>query len=563
MDWVQNYNPLASAFWSPLVAALPIVVLTGLLLSGVAAWRAAMSGLAIAVAVAVVVFKMPAAAAASAALYGTCFGLMPIGWIVFSAVFLYNLTVRSGQFQVVKYSVAAISPDRRMQALLIAFCFGSFLEGGAGFGAPVAITSALLIGLGFPPLYAAGLALLANTSPVAFGSIGIPITTLAHVAGVNELALGQMAAQQLTPFALIIPAWLVVVMSGWKGLKGAWLAVLLCGGCYATIQLVVATFHGPSLVNVLSGLGSLVLLTILLRLWQPKEICGFPEERVAASGSEASNGTTVATAPAQSAGQIAYAWMPWVLLSAAISLWGWPACKDVLDRGFLAAAQAVGGGESSKITMPGLNVYRTFPAEAAAPGTDRAAKPMEATYDYNFLATSGSGVFLAAIAAAFWLRISPRVFLDEFWKTLMGVRWALLTIACMLALAYTMKFSGADVTLGMVFVHTGRFYPLFAPLLGWVGVVVTGSDTSSNAMFGSLQRITAQRLGLNPVLIVASNSTGGVMGKMIAAQSVAVAAAATDQKNGEGRILRFVLLHSIVLAVLVGLLTMAMQMLHS
>ena len=380
----------------------------------------------------------------------------------------------------------------------------------------------------------------------------------------DELALSQMAGRQLPFLSVIIPAWLVAVMSGWKGLQGAWPAILVCGGSFAAIQFFISNFHGPALVDVLGGLGSLALLTIFLRFWRPKETWRFPGERATAqtgenrdAGKQAVSEAGPAASPAPTARQIAYAWVPWVLLSVMISLWGWPAWKGALDSGFLATMRAcLRRPGRQKSSVPGLQVYRTAPAEPVAPGTDRAAKSMDAAYDCNFFSTSGTGVFLAAILAAFWLRVSPRVFVAEFCRTLFGVRWALVTIACMLALAYTMKFSGADVTLGLAFVHTGWFYPLFAPLLGWLGVVVTGSDTSSNAMFGSLQRVTAQRLGLNPVLIVASNSTGGVMGKMIAAQSIVVAAAATNQKGGEGRILRFVLFHSIVLAALIGLLTL-------
>lgn len=511
--WVQNYDPLASALWSPLVAALPILVLSGLLLAGVAAPRAALSGLITALAIAVAAFKMPWAAAGAAALYGACFGLMPIGWIVLTAVFLYNLTVRAGQFEIVKHSVAAISPDRRMQALLIAFSFGSFLEGGAGFGAPVAISAALLIGLGFPPLYAASLTLLANTAPVAFGSIGIPIITLAKVSDMDVTALSRMAGCQLTFLSIIIPVWLVAVMSGWKGVKGAWPAILVCGGSFAVIQLLVATFHGPALVDVAAGLGSLALLTVFLRFWRPKETWRFPGESELSINNPDEREAGPVVPPPPTARQIAYAWVPWVLLSAMIFLWGWPAWKGALDTGFPAAMRVVCGVRATKVAVPGLQVYRTEPAEPAVPGTSRAAKAMDATYDWNIFSSAGSGVFLAAVLAAFWLRVSPRVFLAEFGRTLFSVRWALATIACMLALAYTMKFSGADLTLGLAFVHSGWFYPLFAPLLGWLGVVVTGSDTSSNAMFGSLQRVTAQRLGLNPVLIVTSNSTGGRSGQ--------------------------------------------------
>ena len=593
MEWVQVYDPLGSAVLSSAIAALPIVLLLGLLLSGVPAPRAALAGLVGALGVAIGVFRMPTSAALAAAAYGGCYGLLPIGWIVLAAVLLYHLTVRSGQFDVVKRSVTAISPDRRMQALLIAFSFGTFLEGAAGFGTPVAISAALLIGLGFSPLYAAGLALLANTSPVAFGALGTPIILLAEVSHIDVMALSQMAGRQLTLFSLIIPAWLVAVMSGWKGVKGCWPAILVCGGSFAAIQFCTSNFHGPTLVNVVGGIGSLLSLTVFLQFWQPKEIWRFPEEEIEQEtattkltkddGSEEESAESNDLAKQQplaasqvgqqplavsqidqsggnplTARQVAYAWMPWVLLSAMVFFWGWPAWKTYLNGGGEEHPNCLAGVSRLTFEVPWLHevVYRTKPVVKVPPGADRAEKPEKAVYELNWLSTTGTGVFLAAVLSAFWLRISPRVFLSEFGRTLFRVRWAMFTIACMLALAYTTKYSGADATLGLAFTHTGWFYPFFAPMLGWLGVALTGSDTSCNALFGSLQRITAEQLGLNPVLIVASNSTGGVMGKMIDAQSIVVAAAATGQSGGEGRILRFVFLHSLVLAALVGLLTL-------
>ena len=400
-----------------------------------------------------------------------------------------------------------------------------------------------MIGLGFPPLYAAGLTLLANTSPVAFGSIGIPITTLAKVSGLDKLALSQVAGRQLTFFAVIIPAWLVVVMSGWKGLKGSWPAILVCGGSYAAIQFVVSSLHGPALVNVLSGLGSLALLTIFLHSGAQGNLAF---SRRAGDGLVASESQLTADGSSRPCDSDGLADRLCVGALGAVVGVDFPLGMAGLERnnsttvswqrrGLFAASKRQ-RSQCRGCTSIGPSRRSRWSREAIM-----RRNAMEAAYDWNFLSTSGTSVFLAAILAAFWLRVSPRVFVAEFRRTLVGVRWALVTIACMLALAYTMKFSGADVTLGLAFVHTGWFYPLFAPFLGWLGVVVTGSDTSSNAMFGSLQRITAQRLGLNPVLIVASNSTGGVMGKMIAAQSIVVAAAATNQKGGEGRILRFVL----------------------
>jgi len=547
--WVQTYNPWGSEWLSTLVAAIPILLLLGSLVAGASAPRAAWRGLAAALLIAIFVYDMPAKPALAAAGFGACFGLLPIGWIVLNAVFLYHLTVRSGQFEIVKRSVAAISPDRRMQALLIAFSFGTFLEGAAGFGTPVAISAALLIGLGFSPLYAAGLALIANTSPVAFGALGTPIKMLHTVSDIDELALSQMAGRQLPLFSLIIPAWLVAVMSGWKSVKGCWPAILVCGGSFALIQFLVSNLHGPTLVDVLGGVGSLVALTVFLRFWQPKEIWRFPDEKP---------NPAAADDPPPTARQVAFAWTPWVLLSAMVFVWGVPAWRDVLD-----GTTAEKPGVLHAITCPAVEVprlhnvvHRSGRVANLADESAKAEKPEKAVYELNWLSTTGTGIFLAAILSAFWLRIPLRAFLRQLGETLVRVRWAIFTIACMLALAYTTKYSGADATLGLAFTHTGWLYPFFAPMLGWLGVALTGSDTSSNALFGSLQRITAEQLGLNPILIVASNSTGGVMGKMIDAQSIVVAAVATGQSGSEGQILRFVFFHSLVLAAMIGVLTL-------
>ncbi len=550
LPWVQRYNPCGSEFLSTLVAAIPILLLLGSLVAGASAPRAAWRGLAAAVLIAIFVYGMPAESALAAAGFGACFGLLPIGWIVLNAVFLYHLTVRSGQFEIVKRSVAAISPDRRMQALLIAFSFGSFLEGAAGFGTPVAISAALLIGLGFRPLHAAGLALIANTSPVAFGALGTPIVTLADVAGYkgHELELSQMAGRQLPFFSLLIPAWLVAVMSGWKGVKGCWPAILICGGSFAAIQFTVSNLHGPWLVDVLGGVGSLVALAAFLRFWQPKEVWRFPDEdsRPAASND-----------PPPTAIQVAYAWVPWLLLSVAVFVWGIPGWKTVLNGGSDEEPNVLHGISAPCFEVPQLDlIYRSGHVAGLTDESARADKPEPAVYEFKWLSAAGTGIFLAAVLSAAWLRISPWVFLRQFGETLVRVRWAVFTIACMLAVAYTTRFSGTDGTLGLAFVHAGWLYPFFAPMLGWLGVALTGSDTSSNALFGSLQRITAQQLGLNPILIVASNSTGGVMGKMIDAQSIVVAAVATGQSGSEGQILRFVFFHSLILAAMIGVLTL-------
>lgn len=550
MEWVQVYDPFGSAWISTIMAAAPIVVLLGLLVSGVAAHRAAVLGLAVALAVAVWGYGMPASAACASALYGAAFGLLPIGWIVLAAVFLFHLTVRSGQFEIVKRSVVSLSPDRRMQALLIAFSFGSFIEGAAGFGTPVAISAALLIGIGFSPLYAAGLALLANTAPVAFGALGTPIITLAKISGLDEMALSQVAGRQLPLFSLIVPVWLVAIMSGWRGVRGCWPAILVSGGSFAALQCAMANLHGPALVDVVGGIGSMIALAVFLRFWQPADTWRFADETTA--------GETPVKEPL-SRRQLAYAWGPWALLSVMVFLWGWPSFKTLLNGGDAAAPNVLASIGKASFEIPGLHdvVYRASPVARVAPGSSLASEPEKAVFDFNWLSTTGTGIFIAAILTGGWLRIAPGIFVREFVDTLWKMRWALLTISCMLALAFTTKYCGSDATLGLAFTRTGWWYPFFAPLLGWLGVALTGSDTSSNALFGGLQRITAEQLGLNPLLIVGSNSTGGVMGKMIDAQSIVVAAVATGQTGQEGRILRFVFLHSLALAGLIGLLTLA------
>ncbi|MCS7046870.1 MAG: lactate permease LctP family transporter, partial [Gemmataceae bacterium] len=492
---------------------------------------------------------------------GAAFGLLPIGWIVLMAIFLYNLTVATGQFEIVKHSVAALSSDRRIQALLIAFSFGAFVEGAAGFGTPVAISAALLMGTGFKPLYAAGLALLANTSPVAFGALGTPIITLGQVTGLDIIQLSAMAGRQLPIFSLIVPVWLVWVMAGWRGVVGVWPALLVCGGSFAIVQFALANYHGPWLVDVAGGLVSLVSLALFLRVWQPAEVWHFPDEPPPAPQ---------ANFPHPSRWQIASAWVPWGLLSVFVFLWGLPPVKTALGAPDRTLKKAF-ADRPETIAIQATVVMIKVPALHGRIARDqpvvRQREAETAIYDLNWLSATGTGIFCAAVLSAAWLRIAPRRFLVLFAKTCRAMRWPLLTIACMLAIAYTTRYSGMDATLGLAFTRTGWLYPLFAALLGWLGVALTGSDTSSNALFGSLQTITAGQLvdaGIVPltdvqakVLFAAANSTGGVMGKMIDAQSIVVAAVATGQHNQEGPILRFVFVHSLVLALLMGLWVLA------
>jgi lactate permease len=566
MTWTQNYDPLGNPLLSTLLAALPIVLLLGALATGrVPSWLAALLGLAAAYLTAALVFVadnpgLPDRGARVAAWaptmlaalgHGAAFGLLPIGWIVLAAIFLYTLTVETGQFEIVKHSIATLSDDRRLQALLIAFSFGAFVEGAAGFGTPVAISAALMMGAGFKPLQAAGLALLANTSPVAFGALGSPIIMLAKVTvppdptvppdvalAAWELRLSQMAGRQLPIFSLLVPVWLVWVMAGWRGVRGVWPALLVCGGSFALVQFLASNLHGPWLVDVAGGLVSMVCLALFLRVWKPREIWHFADEPPPAA--EARRYTTR---------QVVAAWVPWLLLTAFVFLWGLPQIKQPLSKTSLTVA------------VPSL--HETI---QRGPAVAEKTEPEIGTYDFHWLSTTGTGIFLAAVASAAWLRIGPRRFVALFGLTCWRMRWPIFTIACMLAIASVTRFSGMDAALGLALTQTGWIYPLFAALLGWLGVALTGSDTSSNALFGSLQTITARKLvhnGVLPltepqamVLLATANSTGGVMGKMIDAQSIVVAAAATQQPGHEGPILRFVFLHSLVLAILMGLLVL-------
>ncbi|MBI2833667.1 MAG: lactate permease LctP family transporter [Acidobacteria bacterium] len=581
MEWVQLYDPLGQAWLSTAAAALPIVLL--LVTLGVLEWpahRAALTGLVSALAVSIAVYGMPVGAATATAAYGAAYGLFPIGWIILNAVFLYNLTVRTGQFQIVKDSVAHLSADRRIQALLIAFSFGAFIEGAAGFGTPVAISAALLMGLGFAPLYAAGLALIANTAPVAYGAIGTPIITLAAVTGIPAETLSAMAGRQLPFVSLLVPAWLVVTLSGWSGLAGVWPAVLVAGGSFAVVQFLWSNYIGPELVDIMGGLVSLVSLAIFCRRWKPHEAWRFSSDEpsdgtphLAAVATRDTTSTPLAAHVPYTRAQMARAWMPWVFLSVFVTLWGLTVTKALLNGGFagLATYRATGRPAAASLVlsptfdMPGLHrrVYRDYPVEAQPVDRARvsdpaykAARAEAARFTFNWLSATGTGIFFAALLSAIYLRLGVGEFSSVWFATWMRMRRALATIALMLALGFVTRYGGSDATLGLAFTHTGVLYPFFAALLGWLGVALTGSDTSSNVLFGSLQKITAQQLGLDPVLITTANSTGGVMGKMIDAQSIVVATASTAQQGQEGRILRFVFWHSIALACIMGIIVL-------
>ncbi len=549
MIWSQNYDPFGARWLSTAVAALPVVVLLGLVALGhIRVWMAALLGLATALAVALFAFRMPASAAFGSALYGAGYGLFPIGWIVLNVMFLHTLTVQSGRFELLRTQLTRLAPDRRVQLILVAYAFGGFIEGSAGFGAPVAITAAMLMQLGFAPIRASAMALLANTAPVAFGSVGIPITTLAQVTGLDVLELSKMAGRQLPVFSLMIPFWIVVAYGGWRALAGVWPAALVAGGSFASVQFLVSNFHGPWLVDTAAGLASITSLVVLLRFWRPSDRWTPPEEARLEPGTPTAPGSAenapAPAAPTALARSTGNPWVPWLLLAGVLFVWGVPAVRKSLD-----------GLSAPSFPVPGIHqqVVRVPPVVEAV-----AARPEEALFKLNWISATGSGILLAGILAGFWMGFSPREMVRTYAATALRVRGSLVTIAAMLALGNITKYSGADATLGLALAGTGPLYPFFGTLLGWLGVALTGSDTASNVLFGGLQKITSQQLGLNPYLMCAANSVGGVMGKMIDAQSIVVAGVATRVHGQEGKILRAVFGHSIALASLVGLLVTAM-----
>jgi lactate permease len=534
MHWTQNYDPLGSPTLATLCAALPLIVLLGAIgFVQVRAHLAALLGLAMALLVSVLVFRMPLSCVASAAAYGAAYGLMPIGWIILNLLFLYQMTVKHGSFASLREHFRSIVPDKRIQLLLVAFSFGAFFEGAAGFGTPVAITAAILIQLGFSPLQASVYTLIANTAPVAYGALGTPIVALSGVTGISVLSLSAMVGRQLPFFTAIIPFWVVAVYAGRRGLMGVWPAALVAGLGFAIPQYLISNYHGPWLVDIAGSICSLSAILVLLKYWRPSD----PHYAAAEVERAESQNTTLSRA------DVARGWAPWILLATVIFLWGLPPVKDRLKQ--------IG---EPKLPVPGLHqvVSRGYPV-VVKPTVERPTNPEAAVFDFNWLSATGSGILVAAILAGFLMRFSPAEMLRVYVETLIQVRFTLVTIAAMLALGFVTKYSGADATLGLALARTGVLYPFFGTLLGWLGVALTGSDTSSNVLFGSLQTITASQAGISPTLMAAANATGGVMGKMVNAQSIVVASTATNYYGHEGLILRRVFLHSLFFAALVGL----------
>ncbi len=541
--WTQVYTPVGgSVALSALVAAIPVVVLLGLLAFGhVKAHWSALAGLASCLLVSTLVYGMPLSFAVAAALHGAAFGLFPIGWIVLNAIFLYDVTVRTGKFEIVKASIAGLAQDRRIQALLIAFSFGAFIEGAAGFGTPVAISAAMLIALGFKPLSAATLALIGNTAPVAYGALGTPLIALASVTGLPLDALSAMAGRQLPFFSVLIPFWLVWVMAGRRNMLEVWPACLAAGLSFGIAQALVSNLHGPWVVDIIGALVSMLALVILLSMWQPKTLWRFAHETPESEALETRYGRK----------ETIVAWLPWVLLCIFVFTWGVPQVKALLNGGTGGAPNWLSGFSSVTFQVPYLHlgIIRSAPVVAVP-------TPDPAVFTLNWLSATGTSLLFAGVTSALLLGFGPLQIVKLFWGTLERVGFSLLTIAAMLALGFSTRYGGLDATMGLAFASTGVLFPFFSPLLGWLGVALTGSDTSSNVLFGGLQQITAQQLGISPILAAASNSTGGVMGKMIDAQSIVVAGVATGQKGQEGTILRAVFWHSVALACLVGVLVL-------
>jgi len=535
--WQQNYDPLNNAFLSTVLAALPIIIL----LSSIAVFKirihfAALFSLMIAIFVAIFIYQMPVTAAAASTIYGGAYGLFPIGWNILNLIFLYQLTVNKGLFAVIRQHLASIAPDPRIQVILIAFSFGAFFEGAAGFGTPVAITAAILIQLGFKPLAASGLSLIANTAPVAFGALGTPIIALSGVTGIDVQQLSAMVGRQLPFFSVLIPFWVVWTMAGFRGMLGVWPVALIAGLFFAVPQFLVSNFQGPWLVDIIASVSSLIAIIVLLRFWKPKTIWKMTDagEANAASFEQVKVHRK----------RLFVAWLPWVLLTLFIFVWGLPLVKKTLNT--ISAPEY-------KIAYLHNRLSRTPPI-VPEPTLEKPTKPEEAVFKLNWLSATGTGIFVAAVVAGFAIGYSLRQLLRVYAQTLWRVRFSLITITAMLGFGYVTKYSGTDATLGLALAKTGVLYPFFGTMLGWLGVALTGSDTSSNVLFGSLQTITAKQTHINPVLMAAANSSGGVMGKMVDAQSIVVGSTATNWYGHEGEILRYVFFHSIALAALVGVL---------
>jgi lactate permease len=539
--WNQVYNPFGNATLSTIAAAIPVVTLLILIASGkVKAHVAAIVALVLANLVAIFLFTMPANLAIRASLLGIVSGFFPIGWIVLNVIFMYQLTVRAGRFEVLKRAVGGVTADRRLQLLLIAFSFGAFFEGASGFGTPVAITGAVLIGLGFSPLAASGLSLIANTAPVAFGALGTPIQGLAQVTGLDPYTLGAMVGRQLPIFSLLVPFWVVWAFAGWKGMKEVWPAILVTGLSFAIPQFLISNYINPWIVDIGASLISMGCLILFLKIWQPKVLWLSPALRGNDESASTMPPAKLIDQTPLTSGELFTALLPWIILCAILLVWGTGWFKAAVNPVF-----------TWNYPVPELHNMINKVAPVVPTPTKEGA-----IFSFTYLSFTGTGILIAAVIAGFIMGLSPGTIIAEYGRTIKLCAYSLVTISAMLAIGTLTRLSGVDATLGLAFAATGVFYPFFGTLLGWLGVALTGSDTSSNILFGNLQKITSQQLGLSPILMSAANSSGGVMGKMIDAQSIVVASTATNWVGHEGSILRFVFKHSITLACLVGLFVM-------
>jgi lactate permease len=537
--WNQVYDPFNSPVLSTLAAALPVVCLLALIASGkVKAHLAAIVALVLAILVAIFLFTMPVGLALRAAVLGAIAGFFPIGWIVLNVIFLYRLTVATGAFATLSQAIGGVTRDRRLQLLLIAFSFGAFFEGASGFGTPVAVTGAILIGLGFSPLAASGLSLIANTAPVAYGALGAPIAGLANVTGLDPYLLGAMVGRQLPFFSLLVPFWLIWAFAGRRGMLQIWPAILVCGLSFAIPQFLISNFVNPWIVDVGASLISMACLIGFLKIWQPKELWLSPALRSRDDSASVAPPVSAIKTEMPSDAELLRSLLPWIIVCVILLIWGTGWFKSFVDSTFIW-----------KYPVDGLhNLVQKVPPVVAKP------LPEAAVFAFSYVSFTGSGMLLAAIISGFVMGFSPAKLVVEYGRTIKVCAYSLITISAMLAIGTLTRYSGIDATLGLAFAGAGVLYPFFGTLLGWLGVALTGSDTASNVLFGGLQKITSEQLGLSPILMSAANSSGGVMGKMIDAQSIVVASTATNWFGHEGSILRFVFFHSIALACLVGIL---------
>lgn len=538
--WAQVYDPTGRWWFSTIVAGLPVILLLGAMaVFRVAAHGAAAIGLITSLIAATAVFHMPTRMALTTTVYGAGYGLFPICWIILPVIFLYQLTVKTGRFEALEKTLTRITDDSRLQLLLIAFALGAFFEGTAGFGTPVAVCGALLISLGFNPIDAAGLSLIANTAPVAFGGLGIPILALHGVTGIGLPVLSRTIATILVPFCILVPFWLIWVYAGFRRMLEVWPAVLVAGMTFSATQYLIGVYVGPGLVDITAAALTIAVLVAFLRVWKPKHVLNTRREVVIDLGRERERQSSASGAKA-----VFHAWLPWIILSAVVFAWGIPRFSTLMNK-----------ATTIRLPVAGLhNLVQRVPPVANSPET--------AIFTFNWLAATGTGILVAALIAGLAMGLTPKALAWEFVKTTYNIRFAIATIAAMLALGFVMRYSGQDATLGLAFARTGVLYPLFGSLIGWLGTATTGSDTSSNVLFGTLQQVTAHQIGVPQTLMASANSAGGVMGKMISPSSIVMASTVTETYGQEGTILRYVLHHSVVLTVLVGVLVYLMAYVH-